>query len=159
GLTEREPIMLPGEKNEKPEMGNVVAATEAVGATPATITIDPTQISAAEIDALNDQPNATAHPTFPLDNPNELKNVSIQISAGPGKNKVRVVTDVTALDEHHWVLTLSHAWLSPFPEPGNAEIPTADSKYVLLQTNPNLLVVEEDQTDILQVHDNDNIND
>src|SRR6185503_2559701 len=37
-------------------------------------------------------------------------------------------------------------------------VPDATSKYALLQTNPNLLVHEADQTDILQVNDTDNVN-
>jgi hypothetical protein len=158
GLTELVPVMLPYEIDEKTPVGDVKAATESVGPTPATVTIDPTQIDAGEVAAFNAQPNATAHLSFPLTDPNELNNASIQITHGPGKNKVRVVTAVNAVDDHHWALTLSHAWFSPFSAPGNSEVPDATSKYVLLQTNPNLLVNESDQTDILQVHDTDNVN-
>ena len=89
---------------------------------------------------------------------NQLTNVTIQITAGPGKNKVRIITGGTANLDGTWTLTLSHTWLSPFPAPGNPDVPDATSKYVLMQTNPNLLVNEADQTDILQVHDTDNVN-
>src|SRR5262249_29583115 len=72
--------------------------------------------------------------------------------------KVRIITGGTINANGTWTLTLSHTWFSPFPDPGNAEVPDGTGKYVLLQTNPNLLVNEADQTDILQVHDTDNVN-
>ena len=156
GLTELEPIILPYEINEKTAVGDVSAATEAVGPTPATVTIDPTQIDASEVAAFNAQPNATAHLSFPLTDPNELKNASVQITHGPGKNKVRIVTAVTAVDEHHWVLTLSHAWLSPFLALGQGR--AGRGQRVRPAPDQNLLVSESDQTDIPQVHDTDNVN-
>ncbi len=158
GLTELEPIMLPGEINEKPSIADVVSAEEADGVDPATITINPSQISTAEIDALNSQPNASVLITAPLTDPDQLTNVSIQITHGPAKNKVRVITGGEDNGDGTWTLTLSHEWFSPFPEPGNASVPDNTSKYVLLQTNPNLLVIEAEQTDLMFVHDNDNVN-
>jgi Ca2+-binding RTX toxin-like protein len=158
GLTERQAIILPYEIDEKTAMGHVEAAQEATGVQPATITIDPTEITQADIDTLNGEANASVHITGPLTDPNQLRNVSLQVTHGPGKGKVRIISGGSALDAHHWVLTLGHEWFSPFPAPGNSEVPDATSKYVLLQTNPNLLVTEADQTDILQVHDTDNVN-
>src|SRR5439155_24528293 len=78
GLLEREPVTLPYEINEKQATGDVVAAADAVGALPATITINPNDISQAELDALNDQPNASVHIGSPADllaNPELLTNV------------------------------------------------------------------------------------
>ena len=55
GLLEREPVMLPGEKNLTPSMGKVVDGTEAVQdtngnvVTPATITIDPSTLAEVSI--------------------------------------------------------------------------------------------------------------
>ena len=158
GLLESEPVMLPGETDELPAMGNVAGATEAAGIVPATITINPGDISQAEIDQINAEPNASVHITGPLIDPSQLVNVSIEITHGPGKNKVRYFTGGTVDSNGDWVMTLNHSWLSPFPAPGNSDVPDATSKYVLLQTNPNLLVNEADQTDILQVYDTANVN-
>ena len=47
GLFEREPVMLPGERNIKPSMGNVISAA---GGPPATITIDPSSLRQIGID-------------------------------------------------------------------------------------------------------------
>ena len=47
GLFEREPVMLPGERNIKPSMGNVISAAEG---SPATITIDPSTLRQVQID-------------------------------------------------------------------------------------------------------------
>ena len=55
GLLEREPVMLPGERNITPSMGVVDGATEAITdtdgnvVTPATITIDPSTLAQVSI--------------------------------------------------------------------------------------------------------------
>ena len=52
------------------------------------------------------------------------------------------------------MLTLDKPWFSPFTQ--DASTPTSDSQYTLLSTNPNLLVKEETQANLLLLYDTDN---
>ena len=49
GLLEREPVMLPGERNETPSMGNVVSSTPGApdGSVAATVTIEHSKLGGA----------------------------------------------------------------------------------------------------------------
>ena len=49
---------------------------------------------------------------------------------------------------------MNKPWFSPFT--GDASVPDSSSEYTLEVTNPNLLVKEETQADILWVNDTDN---
>jgi Ca2+-binding RTX toxin-like protein len=227
GLFEREPVMLPGEFNQRPSMGDVVSATEAVATTPATITIDPSTLTdvvitttqAGGISAVEMQEvevKATSG-TFRLSqngttwtsdlaynasalaveialetlcgcdlsvsqnsnvyliewkvngneaqlqadetnlgptSPNELIDYTLQITAGTAKNKIRIIKSAVDNGDGTWTLTLDKPWLSPFT--GDASVPDATSEYAIFVTNPNLLVTEETQADILWVSDVDN---
>ena len=92
--------------------------------------------------------------------PGQLVNETILITQGPAKNKTRIVTG--AIDNHDnvnprlttWTLTLDKPWFSPFTQDGST--PTSDSQYTLMSTNPNLLVSEETQANLLFLYDTDN---
>lgn len=149
GLLEREPIMLPGEINLKASLGNVVGATEATLNSPATITIDPTQ-AGADLLALLGVSNVgdiTAE---------HLIDKTIEITDGPGKNKIRIITDAEIVDAHTIVLTINKKWESPFNN--DLSVPNSASTYTLYATNANFLVNETESVDYLVVDDTDNIN-
>ena len=227
GLFEREPVMLPGEFNRRPSMGDVVSATEASGPTPATITIDPSTLSQIVVATTDEGTMATfetqeievratggtwrisfdggttwsdplAHNASALDvetalealgtgdvkvsqnsniykvtwkvtgdkaelttdaaslkplAPADIVDFTIQITNGTAKNKIRIVKSAVAVGPN-WLLTLDKPWLSPFTM--DASVPDATSEYALFVTNPNLLVKEETQADILWISDADN---
>ncbi|MEX2645398.1 MAG: choice-of-anchor D domain-containing protein [Gaiellaceae bacterium] len=227
GLFEREPVMLPGEFNRRPSMGDVITATEASGPTPATITIDPSTLKQVvattteegtvstfetqeiEIRAtggtfrLSYDGGATwstplAHNASALDVelalealatgdvkvsqnssvytviwkvtgdkaqltadaaalkplvPADLVDFTLQITDGTAKNKIRIIKTAVASGPN-WLLTLDKPWFSPFT--GDASVPDATSEFAIFVTNPNLLVKEETQADILWVSDADN---
>ena len=108
--------------------------------------------------------------------PSELVDFTIEITAGPAKNKVRIVAATQDLGSQQWKLTLNKPWFSPFTRDSSIPLnedandngvldPGEDtngngvldvSEYTLEVTNPNLLVKEETQTDILWVFDSDN---
>jgi len=146
GLLEREPIMLPGERNMLEGLGDVLAATEETAAGPATITIDP-----ADLDP------AFFAPTGDVFDPTDLIDFTIEITEGPGKNKIRIITGGVEIDGN-WVLDINKKWSSPFPPPGNDSVPTLESRFTISETNPNFLVDENAQADRLTVNDTDNIN-
>ena len=52
GLLEREPVMLPGERNERPNMGNVVSSTPGTldNSIAATVTIDPSKLKTVDVE-------------------------------------------------------------------------------------------------------------
>ena len=234
GLLEREPLMLPKERNLKPAMGAIITSTEGAGATPATVTIDVSTITGANqtqvttivdntsssamqqlvtinatgghfklsyhgqetgnllynasalqvqtaLEALPDlagilitvsknsnqftvtfhdfgantidQLVATGVDLLPVV-PTDLTNLSIEITSGPAKNKIRIIKSATQVSPGVWQATLDHLWLSPFDN--DASTPTSASTYTLYVTNPNLLVDERASTDILWVYDDDN---
>ncbi len=86
--------------------------------------------------------------------PADLIDFSITITRGPAKNKVRIITGAQDLGGNQWKLTLSKSWVSSFTH--DASKPNSTSGYTLDVTNPNLLVKEETQADILWVNDTDN---
>ncbi|MGP0628314.1 LEPR-XLL domain-containing protein [Nitrospina sp. 32_T5] len=143
GLFEREPIMLPGETNFKESMGDVLAATEADEFNPATLTIDPTDPEV--LDFLG----RTAE-TVTADDFLEL---TVEITRGEGKNKIRIIEAAEFDLDGNVVLTLNKAWDIPFSEPG---VPTPASEFTISDTNPNFLVDEATQTDLLFFKDTDN---
>src|SRR5438132_2807271 len=236
GLLEREPVMLPGERNETPSMGNVVSSTPGApdGSVAATVTIEHSKLGGATgigvaaedgtgkvqyisvnatggtftlsygadttaplafdaprvavsnalkalpgIATLLSAPNAglsvasngsVYQVTFrnttstvsvlgsdgsqlkPL-TPADLIGFTVLITKGPAKNKTRIVTGAVA-NGANWVFTLDKAWFSPFTN--DASKPDATAQYTLLKTNPNLLVKEETQANLLFMYDTDN---
>ena len=83
-----------------------------------------------------------------------LVNETILITDGPAKNKSRIVTGAIDNGDGTWTLTLDKPWFSPFT--GDSTTPTHDSTYTLLPTNPNLLVTEQTQANLLFLYDTDN---
>jgi len=149
GLLEREPIMLPGEFNQKQSIGPVVMASEATEEVAATVTIDPVAAGPDLLAELGVNSVDEMTPDLFIDK-------TIEIVSGPSKNKIRIITDAEIVDTNTIVLTLSKPWASRFS--GDLSVPTSDSNYTLYDTNPNFLVNEEEQVDILVVNDKDNIN-
>jgi hypothetical protein len=159
GLLEREPIMLPGETNIRDNLGDVVSAAEAVTdpdgniITPATITIDPTKDDPWAKDLfdflrVSDSSQIT---------PEDLINLTIEITEGTAKNKVRIITGASITSSDEIILEINKPWLSPFTQ--DDSVPDDTSKYTIYYTNPNFLVNEDDQSDRVMVFDTDNIND
>src|SRR5439155_10824468 len=85
--------------------------------------------------------------------PTDLIGFTLLVTKGPAKNKTRIVTGAVA-NGANWVLTLDKAWFSPFTN--DASKPDATAQYTLLKTNPNLLVKEETQANLLFMYDTDN---
>src|SRR5207249_1399525 len=85
--------------------------------------------------------------------PGDLVGYTVEITKGPAKNKVRIITAAQA-GNGGWVLTLDKPWLSLFT--GDASVPDATSKFTLATTNPNLLVKEETLANLLYLYDTDN---
>ena len=154
GLLEREPVMLPGETNNLASLGDVVAGSEggANNVPPATVTIDADDLDDAAILSLLGV--ASAADIVPED----LVDLTLEITDGPAKGKVRIVTGVNVVDavERTWELEIDRLWLSAFT--GDAEVPDATSKFTLSDTNPNLLVDEANSVDTLNIDDTDNVN-
>ena len=236
GLLEREPLMLPGERNVTPSMGKVVTSTPGTldGSIAATVTIDHSHnplIPFIDVSSENGTKNPTqdvaingtsgtftltykTHTTGALafnapavtvenalrsivqaaegtswdvtvaqngtvyqvtflntggstpgtltgdasnlgpHNPTDLVNETILITEGPAKNKTRIIKGGTIDAQGNWVLILDKPWFSPFT--ADASFPTSDSEYTLLSTNPNLLVDEASQANLLLLYDTDN---
>src|SRR5439155_16840888 len=85
--------------------------------------------------------------------PTDLIGFTLLVTKGPAKNKTRIVTGAIA-NGPNWVLTLDKAWFSPFTN--DTSKPDATAQYTLLKTNPNLLVKEETQANLLFMYDTDN---
>jgi Ca2+-binding RTX toxin-like protein len=169
GLLERDPIMLPYETNIRPDaLGGVVSALEGDPGTgtPATIRIDLNDTSDPDVvnflnllDRIDDGDDTNNSISAIKDIKSDLlKDLTIEITQGPAKNKVRIVTSATAVDVDAgiWDLTINQLWFSPFTK--NADVPTGKSEFTLYETNPNLLVNEAEQADRLIVSDADNVN-
>jgi RTX calcium-binding nonapeptide repeat (4 copies) len=153
GLLEREPVMLPGERNAAANVGSVVRSTEAAVVTPATVTIDPSTLKTLSVSALANLGITISNPANLQ--PSDIVHLSIRITDGKAKNKVRVITGATDNGDGSWTLTLNHSWFSPFTN--DAFTPDGTSRFTLSSTNPNLLVDERDQTDVLQANDTANV--
>ncbi|MDX6471351.1 MAG: large repetitive protein, partial [Gaiellaceae bacterium] len=86
--------------------------------------------------------------------PADLVNATILVTSGAAKNKTRIVTGAIDSGGGHWTLTLDRAWFSPFNN--DPSTPAAGDGYTLLTTNPNLLVKEQTQANLLFLYDTDN---
>lgn len=169
GLLERDPIMLPYETNIRPDaLGTVVSAVEGDPGKgePATIKINLNSLADNDVknflnlvdflrDGTDDDNVLTLNDLLPSD----FVDLTIEITQGPAKNKVRIVTAATNAgdgDPATWFLEINQNWFSPFTQ--NADVPTDKSEFTLYETNPNLLVIEADQADRLIASDADNVN-
>jgi Ca2+-binding RTX toxin-like protein len=113
-----EPLMLPGETNQKDSLGTVLAATAD------TIQVDPGTVQTIA----------------------NLIDMTLEITAGPAKGQARLVT---AYDEKSGLITVDEPWDS-------GSWPDQTSEFALSDTNPNLLVDESVQIDIVTAFDTDN---
>ncbi|HET7129920.1 MAG TPA: hypothetical protein VFJ93_12675, partial [Gaiellaceae bacterium] len=235
GLLEREPVMLPGERNETPSMGQVVSSTPGTtnGAVAATVTIEHASLgtiglsvdagtsntvqtisvnaisgtfkltyNGVSTDALAfDAPAVTVQDALRAllqlvdpgadltvarngselqvtffntgtgvlaigedhaynsthlgpQTPAQLTGITFLVTSGPAKNKTRIITGGVQNADGSWTLTLDKAWFSPFTN--DSSTPSSLSTYTLLTTNPNLLVDESSQANLLYMYDNDN---
>jgi len=111
-----DPVMLPGETNQEPALGTVLAATSN------TITVDPQAIP---------------------DRYSELVDLTLEITSGVGKGEARLIT---GYDPTTGVIAVDKPWDA---------IPDTSSEFTLSITNPNLLVDETEQVDIVTVFNND----
>ena len=167
-LYERDPMMLPYERNVKPGWAHVVSATDATTGLPATVTIRKADLlvhlGVRPLDKFYD---------FAALKPSDLVNISIEITEGLGKNKIRIITSATEVGSDEsgplWKLTLSTGWFTPFISPSGdtialpgytekTAVPSSESTYCLVWTNPNFLVNELEMVDRLTVYDRDNVN-
>ena len=84
----------------------------------------------------------------------DLVGITFLVTSGPAKNKTRIVKGGIENLDGSWTLTLDKPWFSPFTN--DFSTPDATSTYTLLTTNPNLLVDEASQANLLYLYDNDN---
>ena len=84
----------------------------------------------------------------------------MEIVKNDAKNKIRLVSDGTSEtrdvggDDHtFFVLEVDRPWEGGLTR----EIPDSDSLFTLEETNPNLLVDENEETDILYLNDDDSV--
>ena len=88
--------------------------------------------------------------------PTQLVDFTLEIVRGDAKNKFRLITDVTVdpINDKLYLLDIDRPWeggLTPI-------VPSADSSlFTLERTNPNLLVDEDEETDILYFNDDDSV--
>jgi len=92
--------------------------------------------------------------------PEQLFDYTLEIVKNDAKNKVRLITDGTSeirnvdgYDHTFFVLEVDRPWEGGLTR----EIPDSDSLFTLEETNPNLLVDENEETDILYLNDGDSV--
>ncbi|MEM4406832.1 MAG: hypothetical protein QXS68_07275, partial [Candidatus Methanomethylicaceae archaeon] len=126
-----EPLMLPGEKNIKHGIGNVISSTEN------TITVKTQDI----INGVND-----------INSPEDLVkliNRTIEITEGPGSQQIqpfRLILDVEQQGENT-ILTVNESWGDVLPD--------STSKFLITRESLNFFVDETKQVDFLFVYDTD----
>jgi hypothetical protein len=87
--------------------------------------------------------------------PADLVGFTVEITEGPAKNKFRLITggDVDASDSSIFILDINRPWEGGL----TTQVPDATSKFTIENTNPNLLVDENEETDILYLSDADSV--
>jgi hypothetical protein len=102
-----------------------------------------------------------------LVSPEQLIDYTIEIVKYDAKNKIRLISDGTSEDrwvdldgddvddEEHtfFILEVDRPWEGGLTR----EIPDSDSLFTIENTNPNLLVDENEETDILYLNDDDSV--
>ncbi|MDM8557941.1 LEPR-XLL domain-containing protein [Candidatus Parabeggiatoa sp. HSG14] len=114
------PLMLPGETNQKPALGTVIAATAH------NITVDTQNIP---------------------EKYGDLVDYTLEITAGEGKGQARIIT---GYNPDTGIIALDRAW---------EDLPNDTSQFTISTTNPNLLVDETEQVDVVTVFNNDSVTD
>jgi Ca2+-binding RTX toxin-like protein len=114
------PLMLPGETNQKPALGSVIAATAH------NITVDTQNIP---------------------EKYGDLVDYTLEITAGEGKGQARIIT---GYNPDSGIIALDRAW---------EDLPNDTSQFTISTTNPNLLVDETEQVDVVTVFNNDSVTD
>lgn len=138
---ERDPVMLLNETDTKAKIGDIVFVSgngRRFG------------ISPADATALSSELNMA------ITVPSDLVGMTVEITDGPAKNKTRIIRSGRAVNINgtpQWRFTVDKPWQSGL----TSEKPTTDSSYTMFETNPNFLVDEENQRDILVVNDTDNV--
>jgi len=126
-------LMLPDEIDTKPEMGAVISATVD------TVTIN----TAVALDALA------------LDSVDQLIDKTLEITDGTGKGQARIVKSAV-IDGDNVILSVGPGSVSLGEWPWDT-LPDDTSSYTLVDTNPNLLVDESEQIDVMLVLNNDSL--
>jgi Ca2+-binding RTX toxin-like protein len=90
-------------------------------------------------------------PGIPDDFPADLTNFTLEITEGPGAGQVRLVEENQPEDGNQRI-TVAEPW-------DDGELPGVGSRYFLSRTNPNFLVDEAEQVDLLVVDDGDSVAD
>ena len=88
-----------------------------------------------------------------ITSPEDLEDFTIEITRGVAKNKVRTIIGATGDVKGILTLTVDRAWQGGL----TTEVPTGNSFFTIEKTNPNLLVNENEETDILTVNDTDSV--
>lgn len=114
-----DPLMLPGEINIKPALGEVISATES------SVEINPAEI--------------------PTEFGNDLTNFTLEITEGTGEGQKHLISFNNAGQ-----ISIDGTW---------GVTPDETSLYTISRTNPNFLVDEAEQVDILTVFNNDSRSD
>ena len=127
-----DPLLLTGETNIRPSTGEV----EGIAAG----TTDTIVVATADLEPFRDESGAL-----------DLVNFTLEITEGPGKDQTRLVRSFV-VDGAFTTLVTDEAW-------DDTDLPDGESKYALSETNPNLLVDESEQVDLLTVFNNDSVAD
>ncbi|MHC4497645.1 MAG: hypothetical protein ACYS21_00865, partial [Planctomycetota bacterium] len=93
--------------------------------------------------------------------PEQLFDYTLEIVKNDAKNKVRLITDGTSelgvegdtLGHTLFIFEVDRPWEGGLTR----EVPDSDSLFTLENTNPNLLVDENEETDILYLNDDDSV--
>jgi hypothetical protein len=96
-----------------------------------------------------------------LVSPEQLIDYTIEIVKYDAKNKIRLISDGTTetrdagdtFDHTFFILEVDRPWEGGLTR----EIPDSDSLFTIENTNPNLLVDENEETDILYLNDDDSV--
>jgi Ca2+-binding RTX toxin-like protein len=90
-----------------------------------------------------------------LEEPDDLIGFTLEITRGLAKNKQRLIIGGT-IDETNtnlWILDINRPWEGGL----TTDIPNQFSEFTIENTNPNLLVNENEETDILYLSDADSV--
>lgn len=122
------PLMLPGENNTVVPLGKVISSADGL--------VDSVTVDASDVSA------------FVADNKlglaENLVNYTFIVTAGPAQGQAFVISEVDSLGgEVTFKFRSEYQW--------GDERPNADSSFTLVQTNPNLLVDEAAQVDVITV--------
>ncbi|MEP5567020.1 MAG: LEPR-XLL domain-containing protein, partial [Halioglobus sp.] len=141
------PLLLPGENNTLPKIGDIVSAFDSPNGQD-TVTVKAsiinTLISPAQLDLVSVK---------------DLIDYTFTVASGPGQGQQLIIGDVPELptgtgDDATYTFTFreDYQWNSE-------DLPDDTSGFAIDQTNPNLLVDENEQVDIVTVFNNEAVAD